>query len=257
MRVIYLVAGLLAVVAIPSPAEAQRFGRGEGFPDDGNFEQFNVPYDGRFVFVRLRYDPLSSGFRRRNLWWDHDYPRAERHLTTILEELTTVVPRRDGSNILAADDPELFKYPVAYLSEPGHWTMSESEMVNLRAYVLKGGFLIFDDFEGGDWYNFAEQVRRLLPEHQIVRLDPSHPIFHSFYDIDTFEGIRHPYSGRPSQFHGVFEDNDPTKRLLMIINYDADIGESWEWSDTGFIPIDLTNQAYKLGINYIVYAMTH
>jgi hypothetical protein len=254
IRAAWVAAVFLAAAA---PVEAQRFGRGQGFPGFEDFERFNAEYSGRFTFVRLRYEPLSSGFRRRDFMWDHDYPRAERHLSTLLEELTTVVPHRDSTNILAADDPELFKFPIAYLSEPGFWTMNEAETTNLRAYLLKGGFLIFDDFERGDWFNFAEQMRRLLPEHRLVQLEPDHPIFHAFYDIDSFEGFRHPYSGMQSEFYGVFEDNDPAKRLLVIANYNADIGESWEWSDTGFIPIDLTNQAYKLGINYIVYAMTH
>ncbi len=100
-------------------------------------------------------------------------------------------------------------------------------------------------------------MRRVLPDHRLVRLDASHPIFHSFYEIESLDGYVHPYRGIPSSFYGIFEDNDPSKRLMIIANYDNDIGESWEFSDTGFIPIDITNEAYKLGINYIVYAMTH
>jgi len=189
--------------------------------------------------------------------WDHDYPRAERHFTRLLSELTSVWTLLEASNILALDDPELLKYPVAYVSEPGYWDVTDSEAEAFRAYLLKGGFVIFDDFAGRDWFTFEEQMRRVLPEHQLIRLDASHPIFHAFYDIESLDGFYHPLQGIPSTFYGMFEDNDPAKRLMVIANYNNDIGDAWEWSDTGFLPIDLTNEAYKLGINYIVYAMTH
>ncbi|NIM50613.1 MAG: DUF4159 domain-containing protein [Gemmatimonadales bacterium] len=263
-RSVLLVAALALTV---SPLEGQR--RSRSFPrrpppENVNFEEFNVPYDGRFAFVRLRFTPTAIGwgggggfFGGVNYQWDHDYPRAERHFTRILSEVTTLSPLTNASNILALDDPELFKYPVAYMSEPGYWTLTEAEVEGFRDYLHKGGFVIFDDFVGGHWFNFEEQMRRVLPNHRLVRLDASHPIFHSFFEIESLDQYIHPYRFVPSVFYGVFEDNDPNKRLMVIANYNNDIGESWEWSDTGWIPIDLTNEAYKLGINYIVYAMTH
>jgi hypothetical protein len=263
-----LLALLLIGGSLPVAADAQDRRRGFGGqitpPEDVDFEAFNVPYDGRFTFVRLRYTPDWAGWGRGggffggiNYWWDHDYPRAEQHFTRILNELTAVDAVTEGSNILALDDPELMRYPLAYLSEPGHWTMTDEETAALRAYLLKGGFIIFDDFQGRDWFNFRDQMQRVLPDHQLVRLEASHPIFHSFFEIESLEPFVHPYSYMPSSFYGVYEDDDPDKRLLLIANYNNDIGESWEWSDRGFIPIELTNEAYKLGINYIVYAAAH
>ncbi len=154
------------------------------------------------------------------------------------------------------DDPELFKYPVAYLVEPGFWSLTAEETESLRSYLLKGGFLIVDDFADRHWYNFEQRMRDVLPDGRLVELDASHAIFHSFFEIDALDH-RHPYYGMKSVFYGIYEDNDPVKRLMIIANYNNDIGESWEWSDTGFIPIELSNEAYKLGVNYIVYAMTH
>ena len=98
-------------------------------------------------------------------------------------------------------------------------------------------------------------LERVLPGAQPIRLEASHPIFDSFYRIESLE-FTHPNFGLRSQFFGIFEDNDPSKRLMMIINYNNDIGDYWEWSDAGYLPIDLSNQAYKLGVNYIMYAMT-
>ena len=227
----------------------------------------NTPYDGKFTFVRLQYGMGESlggfgggGFRGGGLPpWAHDYPRAERNFMRILDEITGLTPflGPTGGNILRLGDPELFKYPLAYMSEPGFWTMSEEEVLTLRHYVEKGGFLIFDDFRGGHWYNFEEQMLRLLPEGRLVELDVSSPIFHAFFEIETLDFVQfYGRGGRPT-FHGVYEDNDPTKRLLLIANYNNDIGEYWEYSDTGFTPIELSNEAYKLGVNYIIYSMTH
>jgi hypothetical protein len=219
----------------------------------------NVPYDGRFTFARIRFDPMggeSDFFGRRDLKWDHDFPRAERNFMRILRELSTVRPYMDGGNVLELDDPELFKYPLVYMCEPGFWAPTDAEAAALRAYLQKGGFIIFDDFFGAHWYNFETQIRKVLPQARFVPLDPSHPIFDSFFRIEALPGNDDGRRGQ-AQFVGVFEDNDPTKRLLMIANYNNDVGESWEWSDTGVIPVELSNEAYKLGVNYVVYAMTH
>lgn len=230
--------------------------RGERAPIEGN-----VAYDGRFTFVRLRYNSgFGGGGRRRgggDPGWFHDYPTADHHLMKILAELTLMPTRDNESNILTLDDPELFKYPLAYMSEPGDWTMSDAEAEGLRAYLLKGGFIIFDDFRGWHLQNLQDQMRRALPDGRFVALDATHPIFHSFFEIDPATFVP-PYGGDgPPVFYGVFEDNDPNKRLLLIANHNNDLGEYWEYSNTGMVPIDLSNEAYKFGVNYVVYAMTH
>ena len=217
----------------------------------------NTPYDGRFTFARIRFNPLGGeGLWRRDLKWDHDFPRAERNLMKIVKELSSIRPFMNGGNVFAADDPELNRFPIAYLSEPGFWTATDAEATGLRTYLQKGGFLIVDDFVGDQWYNFESQMHKVLPQARIVRLDASHPIFDSFFHITSLD-YRHPYFGQVSEFHGIFEDNDPSKRLMVIVNYNNDVGEYWEWSDTGFMPIELSNEAYKLGVNYLMYAFTH
>lgn len=243
--------GVLLTATTAADSEAQRWDGGS------DFTEYNVPYDGRFTFVRISFSALSRwGGWRRDLKWDHDWPIAESNLMKLLSELTYVRPALEGSNILAADDPELFNYPVGYVSEPGFWTVSEDETKGLRNYLLKGGFLIFDDFGGGyEWANFLDKINRVLPDAIPARLDLSHPIFHSFFDIESLDYLP-SYRGIP-EYWGIFEDNDPEKRLMAIINYNNDVGEYWEFSDTGYTLVDLTNEAYKLGINYVVYAMTH
>ncbi|MCC6318528.1 MAG: DUF4159 domain-containing protein [Gemmatimonadaceae bacterium] len=241
--------GIVLAVVLPLTLAAQRRFRGS----PGNNPNPNVTYDGRFTFVRVRFEPLGGSW---DLKWDHDYPRAESHFMKILQEVTGVRPRMDGSNILPFDDPELFKYPVAYVSEPGFWTMSPTELQGVRDYVAKGGFIIFDDFAGEHWYNFEARWREAFPSLKIVPLELGNQIFDSFFHIESLE-MTHPMQGVPSQFLGAYEDNDPTKRLVMIANYNNDIGDYMEFSDEGFLPISLTNEAYKLAVNYVIYAMTH
>ena len=210
----------------------------------------NVPYDGRFTFARIRYTVYGrSG-------WEFDYPAMERNFMSMVRELTTLRPHVRESNVHALDDPELLKYPVAYLSEPGYWLPSESEVAGLRTYLAKGGFLIVDDFMRGEWHNLEEQVARVLPGARIVPLDVSHPIFDAFFRIESLD-MSYPHDRRlKAQFLGVHEDGDPSKRLVMVINYNNDIGDYMEWSGDGWWPVNITNDAYKLAVNYLIYGMT-
>jgi hypothetical protein len=181
----------------------------------------------------------------------------ERNLMTMLEELSSTRPHVTGSNIHTFDDPELLKYPVAYLSEPGYWIPSDQEAAGLATYLAKGGFLIVDDFMGQEWYNFETQIRKALPWARIDRLTVREAVFDSFFHIASLDMT---YPGQPSiqaEFLGIHEDNDPAKRLLVVINYNNDIGDYMEWSGEGWWPVNLTNDAYKLAINYIIYGLTH
>jgi hypothetical protein len=215
----------------------------------------NQPYDGRLVFVRLRYPMGFGGFggRRRELPWAHDYPTADIHMMKILNEISIVRPRMDGSNVFPLEDPELHNFPIAYMSEPGFWSLDDKEAAGLRSYLLKGGFIIFDDFRAADWENLQEQMRRALPDGQWVLLEPTHPIFNSFFQITRFD---FGYYGQES-YYGMFENNDPRKRLMAIAGQNQDLGEYWEYSDTGLVPVDLSNEAYKFGVNYFIYGLTH
>jgi len=227
-------------------------------------QQENTPYNGQFIFARLRYRDDSQSLRGFGRFrgrggdpgWHHDYPVAEYNLMQIFSSITTLRPGSETGNIVEIGDPDLHKYPVAYMSEPGFWTMDEKEVENMRSYLLKGGFLIFDDFPEEAWQNFSIQMQRLLPGVQPVVLEPSHEIFHAFFDVDAFERLHYSYRGRPI-FVGYFEDNDERKRLLAIANYRNDLGENWEWAATGFEIVDSSNEAFKFGVNYILYGMTH
>ena len=263
LRAIVFAAAVLVLAA--AAAWAQRaygdryFGRWVRFTVDPN-----VPYDGRFTFVRVRYEHSPGGNWWRGLpAWSHGYPLAERNLMKIMNEVGFLNGNDENINTLTLDDPEIFHYPVLYIIEVSWWTLNDREEAGLRAYLQKGGFVIVDDFKvPGDfgspgWEPFAANMRRVLPDLHFFDMEASHPIFHSFFEVNDLDTIPQAYNYGKPIFRGVYEDNDPTKRLMMIVNYNTDVSQFWEWSGTGLRPIDQTNEAYKLGVNYIYYGLTH
>ena len=226
----------------------------------------NAPYDGRFTFARVRYRPAPGGnWAGGRPSWVHGYPLAERNLMQIMREVSLLDLDEERANVVTLDDPELFTYPIAYIIEVGWWAPTDLEVAGLRAYLQKGGFLIVDDFKlpgwrglpGGGWQPFEDNMRRVLPGAKFYEMDPSDPIFHSFFDIVSLDDFPQAYTYGKAVFRGVYEDNDPKKRLLMIINYNTDVSQYWEWSGRGLRPFDDTNEAYKLGVNYLIYGLTH
>jgi hypothetical protein len=226
----------------------------------------NVPYDGQFTFVRVKYETAPGGY-----WaggrpaWVHGFPLAEENLMRIMNDISLFGGRTEDVNVLTLDDPELCKYPIAYIIEVGWWTLSDREAAALRAYMQKGGFVIVDDFKTigwrgnttGGWDPFEANMNRVLPGVQFFEMDTAHPIFHAFFEINALDNFPQAYNSGHAIFRGVYEDNDPHKRLEMIVNYNTDISQFWEWSGRGLRPVDDTNEAYKLGVNYLMYGMTH
>jgi hypothetical protein len=216
--------------------------------------------NGQVTLARLRWK-ADFGMSRRGGFssaWNHDYPRAEQHLSQITKELTLIDIRTDADVILALDDPELFNYPIALMWEPGFWNLTDGEAKSFRAFLLKGGFAIFEDFDGPEqWSTFAAQMRRVLPDGRLVKLDKTHAIFDSFFRIKDIDAILHPMYGLRPSYYGIFEENDPSRRLMVVANFDNDVPEYWEWSGQGIFPFDTSNEAYKLGVNYVIYGMTH
>ncbi len=249
-RTVWIAAAL--VLALSVGPLAQRGGRNR-FDRYFGFDQYpNADYDGRFVLERIRYTSGRS--------WRADYPTMEQNLSVMLRELTSINARTDASNVHTLDDPDLLRFPLAYLTEPGYWYPSEEEVRGLQEFLAKGGFLIVDDFHfENEWWVFENAMRRVLPDANIVRLDVTHPIFSTFFQIQSLDV---PYPGRlgeqglMGEFYGIHEGNDPSKRLSVIINYNMDIGDYMEWSLTGTYAFAPTNEAFKFGINYIVYGLT-
>lgn len=216
-----------------------------------------APYTGNLTFTRLFFGGGGlSGFGFGGDAWSHDYPAADRNIGAIIDYISHVRVNLQDTNIVSLDDPELFENPILYVWEPGYWTIRPSEAENLRAYLLKGGFVIFDDFEEDHLANLREQMRVALPDLEFQKIDESHAIFHSFYNIDKID-VPHPSADVVPGYYAMYENNDPTRRMIALANHNNDIAEYWEWSAEGLYNPDPTSNAYRLGVNYFVYAMTH
>jgi hypothetical protein len=224
----------------------------------------NVPYDGRFTFARLKFTTGPGGYYYQGLpAWAHGYAKAENNLLRIVTEISTLHPRLDESNVFALDDPELFKYPVAMMIEADYWTMTDKEAEGLRKYFQKGGFVIFDDFRDDGrngftgWNNFVMQFHRAIPDARFIDVDPSAPIFHSFFEINSFDIIPQSYDRQPIALRVVYDGNDPSKRIIAMINFNTDVSDFWEFSSSGLNLVPNSNEAYKLGVNYLMYPLSH
>jgi hypothetical protein len=255
------------VVAWTAPARAQRGGNYSNFFGCGDPPTYNVPYDGRFAFLRLKYDGTSGNcYYQGEPSWAHgfgytQYGTAESHLMSIMQEITSLRPHLDATNVLGLESPDLFKYPVSFLVEAGFLTITDGEATNLRKYLTRGGFLIIDDSRndgrGSSWYNMEAGLRKVLPKMQVQPLPITHPIFHSYFDIPSFNIIPQAYDRGQPEFYAIFEGNDPKKRLMVLINFGQDMSQYWEFSPQGLYPVPAGQEAYKLGVNYLFYALTH
>jgi hypothetical protein len=214
----------------------------------------------RFTFARIQFrSPMSFGRRggfggRNGAPWSHDFPKSEENLMKILGEVTKI-DVNPGGHIVSFENEDCFQYPVAYLCEVGFLNLSEKEAHNMREYLLRGGFLIVDDFRGArEFDNFIYQLKAVFPERALEELPRSHPIFTCFYDISDLS-LEPPYSrfNRP-EYWGMKDDRG---RLMMVIDYNNDISDYWEWSADPFYDFQDTNEGFKYGVNYILYALTH
>ena len=239
---------------------------------------YEVPKDqpdlsGKFTFARVRFDVgqqwMGRPFGDHGHPWSHDYPDAGRHLMKIMAELSKTDITLDTNEVIYSfGEPGLYKYPFAYLCEVGYmWNLSDEEIKGMREYCLRGGFLLIDDFRSPGWNSrrcigpgdprditpFGNAIKRAFPEFELKKLDLSHPIFNCFFSIKTLE-VQPPYACTTPTFWGL---EDETGRLMMIVNFDNDVSDWWQWSNDPQQPIDKTNDAYKFGVDYIMYALTH
>jgi hypothetical protein len=250
------------------------------------FENVDQPYahsytqpDAEFHFVRLEYTDLPEFHRgfgfgsrtgRGSGWWLVDWPEADDHFTTGVRRLTRI-DIGEPQHFALLDDDRVFNYPWIYATQTGWWGLSEAEIRRLREYLLRGGFLMTDDMWGAEaWEVFRGTMERVLPGSEIPDLEPTDPVMHVLYDIEekdrTFiPGSRHLY--RTSNGVEVIQPqgsqpawrrmDDDRHHMVVAVNYDTDIGDAWEFADVPYYPEKMTTLAYRYGINYIIYSMTH
>ncbi len=255
--------GLCAAAALAPAARAQTAIADEPIAGDeripGNAHEF---YFTRGIYSG-EFDDYDQGGR-----WAIDYPKADRQFLVALRRLS-VVDAYGSDNALELTDPRLRRFPLLYMLEVGSMALTDAEIDALRNYLLAGGFLVIDDFWGSwAWENLAAQMQLVFPDRAIVDLPRDHPVFHAFYNIDEiiqvpnirqgiasrYGGPTHEYDGYVPRVRGIFDDDG---RLMVLINWNTDLGDAWEWADDPGYPLRFSTYAFEIGINFVIYGMTH
>lgn len=227
---------------------------------------------GEYTFVRTIYDSPSRGYGRRGYGygggtWTTDYPEADNNFIVGLREWAgtnlKIAPRPEQIEIM---DDRIFDYPIIYFVEPGFLELSDEQAARLREYVARGGFMFFDDFWGVyEWENLETQLKKVWPEGYTPRdLPLSHPIFHSYLDVEEVVQVPNVYNamrGETSEKGGIVPHymgvEDKNGRIVCFISFNCDLGDAWEWINDSRYPVKYGLPAYKLGINVVIYAMSH
>jgi hypothetical protein len=230
-----------------------------------------------WAFARLMFPPGPlNGYRGRDADWHHgislwtqDFPRADRHFTLAVRRLTRVSVR-SVEQVVNLDEGDAYDWPWLYAVQVGEWGLSDQQGQALREYCLRGGFFMADDFHGVDeWNEFESRIKRAFPDHPIEDIPEDDQIYHTVYDITgkiQVAGWSHlgmgykagrygnDNGGKGAHWRGIRDDKG---RIMVAISYNSDIGDAWEWADDPRYPAPMADQSIRIGVNYIIYSMTH
>jgi hypothetical protein len=226
-----------------------------------------------WTFARLMFPPgpLNGYYGRDRDWhtgislWSQDFPRADRHFALAVRRLTRIHVR-SVEQVVNLDEGDQYDWPWLYAVQVGEWGLTDAQGQALREYLLRGGFFMADDFHGvEEWREFESRIRRAFPDREIREIPDDDAIFHTVYDLKEKyqlpgqahlrEGAKYPESGgRGAHWRGIYDDNG---RVMIAISYNSDVGDAWEWADDAYYPERFSDLAIRLGVNYIVYSMTH
>ncbi len=240
------------------------------------YENFPIPPDyqdkAEWVFARLMYPAIPVRGLRGNPDWQHgranwtiDYPRSDRHLSAAIRRLTRIHARSVEQCVNLDDGDEVYHWPFLYAVEVGYWALTDSQVAKMRDYLMRGGFFMCDDFHGtSEWEVFNASMKKIFPDRPIVDLQNSDQIFHTIYDLgDRYQvpgeqfvhtGLTYEHDGFNADWKGIYDDKG---RLMVAICHNMDLGDSWEHADNPEYPAKFSDLGLRIGVNYVVYAMTH
>jgi hypothetical protein len=230
-----------------------------------------------WIFARLMYPQHPNARFGRGWWrgsfdwreggtsWSQDYPRADRHFAQALRRLTRIHVRSVEQPVNLDDGDDVYDYPWLCAGEMGDWKLTNAQAVKLRDYLLRGGFLMLDDFWGTEeWDRFEESMQLVFPDRPIKELPDEQAIFHTVYDLDDRyqvpgewalrRGRTYRNDGETPHWRGIYDDHG---RLMVAMSFNSDIGDSWEWADDPRYPEKYSALGIRIGVNYVVYSMTH
>src|SRR5579862_3310554 len=262
--------GVLGILRAQRPFKQYRAQEYEDFPLPADWNQKT-----EWTRARLHYPSVyaHSGWGP-DLNWTIDYPRSDRHLLEGVRRLTRIDTRSVEQIVELDGTDDVYNWPMMYAVEVGHWALPDDQAAQLREFLLRGGFLMVDDFHGdepyhrvfSEWQVFFASMSKVFPDRPIVDLDNSDPIFHTVYDLDerfqvpgwqwrrsgrTYEAGE---TGRDPHWRAIFDDRG---RVMVAICHNMDLGDAWEWSDDARYPEKFAGLAYRIAVNYFIYDLTH
>ena len=217
-----------------------------------------------WTFARFHYDLGDEFGRFRFQRWAADYPKADRQFILGVKRLSRI-QTRSTETVVDAKSDDLYNWPWIYVEDPGAWSFTKPQADELREYLLRGGFMMVDDSHGDyEWENFLAGIRMVFPGRQVEDLTDQDELFHVAYDLNDriqipgtryIWGSRHytPDSAIP-KWRGIRDDKG---RIMVAICHNSDVGDAWEWADSAQYPEHAASLAYRIGVNYIIYPMTH
>jgi hypothetical protein len=242
------------------------------------YEDFPLPPDWNakteWTRARLRYPSVYGAYRGLDLNWTIDYPRSDRHLLQGVRRLTRIDTRSVEQVVDLDGTDDVYNWPMMYAVEVGHWALTDAQASQLREFLLRGGFLMVDDFHGdepyhnviSEWQVFVAGMKKVFPDRPIQDLEDSNPIFHTVYDLsDRFQvpgwqwyRSRRTYeageTGKTPHWRAIYDDKG---RVMVAICHNMDLGDAWEWSDDPRYPEKFARLAYQIAVNYFIYDLTH
>lgn len=264
------IAAVLIFCLVAGIAWSQRNrGRGRGITEP--LPEAELHPGAEFRMARVKYRTFGGGGSHGIFqpWWAIDYPYAEEHFFAALRRVTNVTVADDEPHLDLTDN-RIFQYPFLFLQQPGqgNWRPTNEEASQLREYLVRGGFMLVDDFHGEySWSVLESAMKKVFPDRPIIEIPENDPVMHIFYDLDELNpipGVRHLRRGPggtivarmegPTHFRGIYDDHN---RLVVAMNFNSDTGDAWEHADDPDYPVPMTALAYKFGVNYVIYAMTH
>ena len=240
---IFLVTG--ALLSAAATAEAQWRAR-------HRYTTQNEPPNTEVIVARWHFG--ANGMFGGN-GWSHNYPNSDRNLNQYVKETTGIDIDRMSYRIVELGEDDVFEFPFAYVSEPGEMRLTEKEVENLREFVNRGGFVLIDDFDGPIQFAvMRQQVRRALPDHEWLPLEIEHQVFHAHFDLDDLQGMDPYVPGGHVTYYAMYNE---VGDVVMVAGYNNDLANFWEWFGQPGMPLRPSADAFRLGVNYMVYALTH
>lgn len=238
---------LVVVVVAATVATSAAFGQFRR----GQIRQ-NTPPPTELVVARWHF---GTNGRIGHMGWSHNYPSSDENFNGFIDTATGIDIEIASYRIVELGSPEVFDYPFAYVSEPGEMALTEQEQINLRQFIDRGGFVLMDDFDGvAQLENMRLEVQKVFPERPFLALTSDHRVFEVHFELEDLDRMAPYVPGGHIEYLGMLNERG---ELALAAGYNNDLANFWDWYDQAYAPLEPAADAFRLGINFVVWSFTH